>query len=335
MTKTMPAVGYRRPLPVTDPECLIDVELPVPAPDGSDLLVEVAAVSVNPVDVKVRANADPGGEVKVLGYDAAGTVVAVGPQVSRFQPGDEVWYAGSIGRPGTNSRYHLVDEHVVGRRPASLDAAQAAALPLTTITAWEALFDKFRLGPDSTGTLLVVGAAGGVGSVLVQLARQLTRLTIVGTGGRPESRDWALRMGAHEAVDHRGGLADAALAVAPDGVDYLVTAFTAGQVEQFARVLRPGGHIVAIDDPGGVDVSPLKNKSISWHWEFMFTRPLYARTDPYQHELLTRAAQLVDEGRLRTTLTSDLGPIRAESLRRAHAQVETSTTIGKVVLAGW
>ncbi|MET7749170.1 zinc-binding alcohol dehydrogenase family protein [Micromonospora sp. NPDC005367] len=334
MNDLMRAVGYRRSLPITDPESLMDAEIPVPTPGPHDLLVRVEAVSVNPVDVKVRAGNDPGGELKVLGYDAAGVVVAVGERVSRFAVGDEVWYAGSIGRPGTNAQFHTVDEHVVGHKPNTLGFAEAAALPLTTITAWETLFDRFRLAKGATGTLLVVGGAGGVGSMAVQLARALTDLTVIGTAARPESRQWVSELGAHHVVDHHD-LVDSVRAVAPDGVDYLLSAFTAGNVERYAEIVRPGGQITAIDDPEELDVLPLKAKSIAWYWEFMFTRPLFLPTDPNQHELLEEAARLVEAGLLRTTLTRQLGPINAENLRRAHELVETSATIGKVVVAGF
>ncbi|MET7667457.1 zinc-binding alcohol dehydrogenase family protein [Micromonospora luteifusca] len=335
MTDSMQVVGYRRNLPIDNPESLVDAEIGVPAPGPHDLLVRIEAVSVNPVDVKVRAGIDPDGELKVLGYDAAGTVSAVGPSVTRFRVGDEVYYAGSIARPGTNARFHLVDEHIVGHKPASLTHAEAAALPLTTITAWETLFDRFALTKDSTGTLLVVGAAGGVGSMIVQLARALTSLTVIGTASRPETSQWVTDLGAHHVVDHHGGLSDAVLEVAPAGVDYLFTAFSAGQAEEFARVVRPNGQITAIDDPEGLDLLPLKSKSITWHWEFMFTRPLFLPTDPTQHEILEQTARLVDDGTLRTTLTNQLGPINAANLRQAHAMIETSTTMGKIVLAGF
>ncbi|MFK3980630.1 zinc-binding alcohol dehydrogenase family protein [Micromonospora sp. NPDC050397] len=334
MSDVMPAVGYRRNLPITDPESLVDAESPVPAPGPNDLLVRVEAVSVNPVDVKLRAGRDPDGELKVLGFDAAGVVVAVGERVTRFAVGDEVYYAGSIGRPGSNARFHAVDEHVVGHKPASLTFAEAAALPLTTITAWEALFDRFALTKQSAGTLLVLGAAGGVGSMAVQLARELTDLTVIGTASRPESREWVTGLGAHRVVDHRD-LVDAVRAVAPAGVDYLISPFTAGNIERYAEIVRPGGHIVAIDEPEGLDLLPLKAKSISWHWEFMFTRPLFLPADPAQHQLLEESARMVDAGRLRTTMTIELGPINAENLRRAHGLVEGSSAIGKVVVAGF
>ncbi|WP_432984456.1 zinc-binding alcohol dehydrogenase family protein [Dactylosporangium sp. CA-233914] len=323
MKRNMRAVGYRT---AGGPAVLEDLELPVPEPGPHDLLVRVEAVSVNPADVKLRAGADPGGKARVLGFDAAGVVEAVGGEVTLFSPGDEVYYAGSIDRPGSNQRLHLVDERIAGRKPASLGFAEAAALPLTTITAWETLFDRFRLGPDSTGTLLVMGAAGGVGSMLIQLARVLTGLTVVGTASRPDSRRWALDLGAHEVVGHDE---------LPDGVDYIFSPFTAGKIEQYARVLRPGGQITAIDEPPGLDLLPLKSKSISFHWELMFTRPLYSTPDLLaQHDLLERTAELVDAGRVRHTATAHLGKIDAEHLRKAHETVENGHMTGKVVLGG-
>jgi zinc-binding alcohol dehydrogenase family protein len=334
MTENMRAVGYRKSLPITDPDSLVDAELPVPEPGPHDLLVRVEAVSVNPVDTKVRNGNDPAGELKVLGYDAAGVVVGVGAEVTRFRVGDEVYYAGSIGRPGTNSQFHLVDERITGHKPATLDFAEAAALPLTTITAWEALFDRFRLGKDSTGTLLVMGAAGGVGSVLVQLARALTGVTVIGTASRPESQRWVTELGAHHAVDHHGDLVASVREVAPAGVDYIFTPFSAGNVDRFVELLRPGGEITAIDEPAGLDLLPLKAKSLTWHWELMFTRPLFAPEDPAQHELLEAAARLVDEGVLRTTVAQRLEPINAATLRQAHELVEAGAMTGKVVITG-
>ena len=331
MAEHMRAVGYRRNLPVSDPSSLLDLELPVPEPGEHDLVVRVRAVSVNPVDVKVRAGSDPQGEPKVLGYDAAGVVERVGAAVTLFKPGDEVWYAGSIARPGTNSELHLVDERIVGPKPATLDFAQAAALPLTTLTAWEALFDRLRLTAESTGTLLVMGAAGGVGSILVQLARQLTGLEVIGTASRPESRRWVLERGAHRVVDHHDDLAEAL----PDGVDHLFSPHSAGMIDTFAAVVRPYGAVVAIDEPPNLDLRPLKSKSIAWHWELMFTRALYDPTSTAQHDILRRAADLVDKGVLHTTLTRRIDGITAANLREAHAAVEAGATIGKIVVAGF
>lgn len=330
MTETMRAVGYRAPLPVDDPASLLDLELPVPEPGPHDLLVRVHAVSVNPVDTKVRTGTDPGGEAKVLGWDASGVVEAVGSAVSLFAVGDEVSYAGSIDRQGTDAELHLVHEGIVGPKPTTLTHAQAAALPLTTITAWEVLLDHLRLTRESTGTLLVLGAAGGVGSMVVQLARALTDLTVVATASRPESRAWVSDLGAHHVVGREDLVAEVGAVV--DGVDHVVTPYSAGNVDAFAELLRPRGHVVAIDDPVGLDLLALKTKSITWHWELMFTRPLFSPEDRHQHELLARAAAMVDDGTLRTTLGRHAGPLDAEHLRAAHRDVEAGTTVGKLVL---
>jgi NADPH:quinone reductase len=325
------AVGFLKALPIDDPDALLDLEVEVGDPGPYDLLVEVRAVSVNPVDVKVRASRDTGGKPTVLGYDAAGVVVGVGDAVSAYSIGDEVWYSGSIARQGTNAELHLVDERIVGHKPASLDFADAAAMPLTTLTAWETLFDRLRLTSESSGTLVVMAAAGGVGSMVVQLARQLTNLTIIGTASRPDSAGWARGLGAHHIVNHHH-LVDEVKAVAPDGVDYLFTPFTAGNIEAFAEILKPHGEIVAIDEAKNLDIVPLKSKSITWHWELMFTRPLYEPESTYQRELLDEVARLVDAGVIRSTRTQTFGPLNAETLRQAHRQVESSGTIGKVVV---
>ncbi|HEY0717076.1 MAG TPA: zinc-binding alcohol dehydrogenase family protein [Streptosporangiaceae bacterium] len=335
MAEKMRAVGYRKPSPISDPASLEDLEVPVPEPGPRDLLVRVEAVSVNPVDVKVRASADPGGEPKILGYDAAGVVEATGAEVTLFSPGDEVYYAGSVARPGTDAQLHVVDERITGHKPRTLSFAQAAALPLTTITAWEALFDRFRLTPESSGVLVVLGAAGGVGSMITQLTRALTRLVVIGTASRPESRQWALDHGAHHVIGH-GDLVAGVRDIAPDGVDYVFSPHTAGSIGDFAEILRPGGAVTAIDEPEGLDILPLKDKSISFHWEFMFTRPLYQPADMVeQHELLNRVAEMIDQGTIATTLSRELGPISAETLRQAHAMVEEGRMVGKVVVSGW
>jgi NADPH:quinone reductase len=320
---------------VSDPACLIDVELPIPTPGPRDLLVRVEAVSVNPVDVKQRQGRDPQGQDRVLGYDAAGVVTEVGRDVSLFAVGDQVYYAGSISRPGTNSQFHLVDERITGHMPMSLTFAQAAALPLTTITAWETLFDRFRLGAGSTGTLLVLAAAGGVGSMVVQLARALTATTVVGTASRPESQRFALDLGAHHVIDHHALTRDVR-AVAPEGVHYVFSPQSARNIEAFAEVLVPGGEVTAIDEPEGLDLLPLKTKSVTWHWELMFTRSLFETDDMIvQHDLLDQVAGLVDSRVVRTTMTTELGPIEAATLREAHAQVEGGHRVGKVVVAGF
>ena len=329
---TTTAVASTAAGPVDAATSFVEVTLDVPAPQGHDLLVEVRAVSVNPVDVKVRASFGPQDAPKVLGFDAAGVVVATGPEVTAYAVGDEVFYAGSIDRPGSNTGHQLVDERIVGRKPATLDAAEAAALPLTSITAWEVLFVRLGLTPASTGTLLVVGGAGGVGSMVLQLARRLPGVTVVATAARPESVAWAGEMGADHVVDHHH-LVDEVRAVAPGGVDWIVSSFSAGNVEAFAELLVVRGEVVAIDDPVGLDLLPLKPKSLTWHWELMFTVPLFRPTSTEQREILDEVSRLVDAGELRTTLTRRLAPFCADTLREAHTRVESSSLIGKLVIS--
>ncbi|HEY0120014.1 MAG TPA: zinc-binding alcohol dehydrogenase family protein [Cellulomonas sp.] len=335
LTDVMDAVGYDRNLPIDDPRSLLDIRVPRPELRPHDLLVEVRAVSVNPVDVKQRASAQPGAGPRVLGFDAAGVVVEVGPEVTLFRPGDEVFYAGQIDRPGTDSALHAVDERIVGRKPTSLDFADAAALPLTSLTAWEGLFDKLGLTDASTGTLLVVGGAGGVGSMVIQLARAIApRVRVVATASRGESESWVRGLGAHDVVDHHGDLVGQTKAIEPAGIRWIFSTHSHGQLEAFVDLLRPFGQVVAIDDPSELDVVPLKSKALSWHWEFMFARSLHQAPDMVeQHRILGRVADLVDEGRVRTTRTTTLNPIDAEQLREAHRLVETGGTIGKVVVA--
>ncbi|MCF7552857.1 zinc-binding alcohol dehydrogenase family protein [Pseudonocardia sp. WMMC193] len=310
-----------------DAHTFTEIDLDVPDPDPHDLLVEVRAVSVNPVDHKVRAGLTG---PRVLGFDAAGVVRAVGPEVTAYAPGDEVFYAGTIDRPGSNAGLQLVDEHVVGRKPRSLDWAEAAALPLTTITAWETLFDALRLGPESTGRLLVVSAAGGVGGMVTQLAKTLTGVEVIGTASRPESAAFARSMGADHIADHHE-LVASVRSVAPD-VQFVFSPVSGRNVEAYAELLTPRGEIVAIDEPPGMDLVPLKTKSLTWHWELMFTRPLFQPTDATQRELLNRVAELVDEGRLRTTLTQTYTGLTGDNLRKAHEQLESGRTIGKIAL---
>ncbi|GER22934.1 NADPH:quinone reductase [Zafaria cholistanensis] len=299
-----------------------------------DLLVEVRAVSVNPVGIKVRGRGADQAEPQILGYDAAGVVQAVGAEASLFAVGDEVYYAGAINRPGTNTQLHVVDERIVGPKSASLTFAEAAALPLTAITAWEGLFDKLKLTSDSGGTLLMVGASGGVGSVVLQLLRALVpQMRVIATASRPEAEDWVRSLGAHETVNHRGDLRSEIRQVAPEGIDYIFTANSEDQTELYIDVLNPFGQIVAIDDPGSVDVIGLKPKALSWHWEFMFARSLHQAADQIrQHELLAEVAQLVASGEVRSTVTTTLRPIAAEQIREAHRLVESGHMIGKVVI---
>lgn len=300
--------------------------------------MRVHAVSVNPVDTKVRANAAADGQPKVLGFDAAGVVEAVGAQVTLFKPGDRVMYAGDITRPGSNAELQAVDERIVGRMPASLGFAEAAALPLTAITAWELLFDRLGITPRTTGTLLVIGAAGGVGSILVQLARQLTALTIVGTASRPETQAWVRELGAHHVIDHTKPLTEGLRAAGLGQVEFVASLTQTDQhYAQIVEALAPQGRLGLIDDPKArLDVMALKRKALSLHWEMMFARPMFQTPDMQaQHDLLERVAALVDEGRLRTTLGERFGAINAANLRRAHALIESGRAKGKVVLEGF
>ncbi|QJT81601.1 MULTISPECIES: zinc-binding alcohol dehydrogenase family protein [Kosakonia] len=317
---------------------LSDIELPQPQASGHDLLVEVKAVSVNPVDTKVRAgfNADT---PRVLGWDAVGVVKAVGQAVTLFQPGDEVWYAGALTRPGSNSEYQLVDERIVAHKPKTLDNAQAAALPLTAITAWEMLFD--RLGINENGNegdvLLIVGAAGGVGSIMTQLARKLTRLTVIGTASRPASQQWVKELGAHHVIDHSKPLTEELARIGIAQVTHVASLNnTQEHYQQLINALQPQGKLALIDDPESLDALPLKVKSISLHWEFMFTRSMFTTRDIIeQHNLLTRVAQLIDQGVLKTTLGEHFGTINAANLRKAHALLESQRAVGKIVLEGF
>jgi NADPH2:quinone reductase len=326
------AFGYADNLPVDNPDALIERSVSVPDLGERDLLVRVEAVSVNPVDVKLRASA-PADGFRVLGFDASGVVERVGGQVTLFGAGDEVFYAGDMSRPGTNQLLHLVDERIVGRKPVSLSHSDAASLPLTALTAWESAFDRLQIAPESEGVLLVVGASGGVGSILVQLVRaRAPRVRIIATASSAEAIDWVTELGAYQTVDHRANLADQMQRLAPAGVDWLFSSHSEGQIETYAQVVAPYGHIVAIDD-GPRDVEPLKPKCISWHWEFMFTAALHTPESRHQHEILDEVAALTDEGRVRSTTRTVLHPISAETLRQGHRLVESGRTIGKVVIS--
>ncbi|TFV60963.1 zinc-binding alcohol dehydrogenase family protein [Mycobacterium sp. PS03-16] len=329
---TMTAVGSYRALPIDDPDSLRDLEVDVPQLRPRDVLVRVQAVSVNPVDVKRRNSLTSSQTPTILGFDAAGVVEAVGPEVRTLSVGDEVYYAGDITRPGSNAELQAVDERIVARKPETLSFADAAALPLTTITAWESLFDRFGLTAESSGDLLVMGAAGGVGSVMIQLAKALTGVRVIATASRPESAEWARRMGADEVIDHHD-LAPQARAVAPAGVTWLFSPHSRGNVDTYAEIVRPFGHITAIDEPEGLDLVGLKAKSIAWHWELMFTRSMFETDDMIeQQELLTRTAELVDSGRIRSTVTTTISDFSAAGLREAHRAVESGHMVGKAVV---
>jgi zinc-binding alcohol dehydrogenase family protein len=337
----MKAIAYFKNLPADHADALQDITLDAPTPGEHDLLVDVHAISVNPVDVKIRPNRAPkDGKPEVIGWDVAGVVRAVGAKTSLFKPGDRVWYAGALNRPGANSEQHVVDERIVGRMPESLDFAQAAALPLTTITAWELLFDRLRVldnNAPSQRTLLIIGAAGGVGSILTQLARQLTGLTVIGTASRPETQAWVRELGAHHVIDHSKPITDELKRIGVNQVDFIAgLTHTDKHFPQLAEAIAPQGKIALIDDPAAIDVRLLKGKSASLHWEFMFARPLHNTPDMIaQHELLNQAARLIDNGTLRTTLGEHYGTINAANLRRAHAFIESGKAQGKVVLEGF
>jgi NADPH:quinone reductase len=337
----MRAVGYRTPLPITDPASLVDIALPRPAPAGRDILVAVRAVSVNPVDTKVRVRAKPDGDTwKVLGWDAAGIVEAVGPEATLFKPGDAVFYAGALARPGTNAEFHLVDERIAGHKPASLSWTEAAAVPLTAVTAWEALFDRLDIRkpvPGGANAILIIGGAGGVGSIATQLARQLTDLTVITTASRPETQAWSRTLGAHHVVDHSKKLAAEIAALGLGAPSFVFsTTNTGSHLAEIVRLIAPQGRFGLIDDPATLDATVLKTKSVSLHWELMFTRSSFATPDMgEQGTLLNEVARLLDAGTLRTTIAENFGTINAANLKRAHALLESGRARGKIVLEGW
>lgn len=335
----MLAIAYRTAGSIDRDDALVDIELPIPVVGGRDLLVEVRAVSVNPVDTKLRKGSPPdAGAWKVLGWDAAGVVAAVGPDVAMFAPGDEVFYAGSVVRPGTNAEYHLVDERIVGAKPKTLDWAGAAALPLTALTAWEMLFDRLDVRKPVAGAasaILIIGGAGGVGSIATQLARALTDLTVITTASRPETIAWCEDMGAHHVVDHGRPIA-AQVAELGLGAPAFVfsTTQTDAHAKEIAELIAPQGRLGLIDHLA--DANLFMSKSLSIHWEMMFSRSMHATADmAEQGTILNEVSRLIDAGILRTTMTERVTPITAANLKRVHAQIESGTTRGKIVLEGF
>ena len=333
----MKAVAYQKAGPITSLEALVDIELDTPVAQGHDLLVRVQAISVNPVDTKIRNNVNPeNNQWKTLGWDAVGVVEAIGGQVSQFKVGDEVWYAGALNRQGSNSELQLVDERIVGHKPKTLEATEAAALPLTAITAWEMLFDRLqvpKVAPENT-TILVIGGAGGVGSITIQLLKQLTNLTIITTASRTETKEWVKQLGADYVLDHRQPLTGQ---IKQLGLNAPLYVFSTTQTDQhlsdIVELIAPQGHFGLIDDPEQLDIKPFKSKSVSVHWEFMFTRSMFQTEDmEKQSELLNEVSKLVDEGKIKTTVSQVLSPINAENLKRVHQQIESGTTKGKIVL---
>jgi len=335
----MKAVAYQKAGPITSPEVLVDIELDTPVAEGHDLLVRVQAISVNPVDTKIRKNVSAESGWKVLGWDAVGVVEATGDKVTQFKVGDVVWYAGALNRQGSNSELQLVDERIVGHKPKTLEATEAAALPLTAITAWEMLFDRLQVpktAPANT-TILVIGGAGGVGSITIQLLKQLTNLTIITTASRPETKEWVKQLGADYVLDHREPLAPQIKQLGLNAPSYVFsTTQTDQHLSDIVELIAPQGHFGLIDDPKQLDIKPFKSKSVSVHWEFMFTRSMFQTADMQkQSELLNEVSKLVEEGKIKTTVTEVLSPINAENLKQIHQQIESGKTKGKIVLHGF
>ncbi len=337
----MRAIGYQQQGSIDRDQALVDIELPTPKPEGRDILVKVEAVSVNPVDTKVRKGTAPEqGNWKVLGWDASGIVAEIGSEVTLFKPGDEVFYAGSIKRPGTNAEYHLVDEQIVGTKPKTLDWAAAAALPLTTLTAWEMLFDRLdvkKAVPGAAPAILIIGGAGGVGSIAIQIARALTDLTVIATASRAETVAWVKEMGAHYTIDHSLPLAEQVAELGLGAPAFIFsTTQTDRHLDEIAALIAPQGRFGLIDDPAVLDVNGFKRKSVSVHWELMFTRSIFDTADIVeQGKLLNEVSRLVDEGILRTTMTERFSPINAANLKHVHALVESGKSRGKLVVEGF
>lgn len=333
----MKAVGYKHSLPISDKDALLDIELPMPQCASNDIVVNVSAVSVNPVDTKIRQRTQPADGYHILGYDAVGVVTEVGDAVTGFAIDDRVWYAGSMARQGSNAEYQAVDARLVAKAPVSLSDAEAAALPLTALTAWELLFDRLQVDADSTGYLLVIGAAGGVGSVLIQLAKRLTGLTVIATASRPETRSWLKELGADQVIDHHNDMAAQCTELGITQIDYVASLNGTSQHLAFiAQIIAPQGKFALIDDAPVLDIMPFKRKSVSVHWEFMFTRSLFQTPDQaVQGEYLALIAELLDRQLIKTTMTESFGVINAENLIKAHTLLESGKARGKIVLQGF
>ncbi|CAM4398286.1 zinc-binding alcohol dehydrogenase family protein [Zobellia nedashkovskayae] len=335
----MKAIGYKENLPIQDVKSLQDVELDMPKATGRDILVEIKAISVNPADYKVRAGMPvEGDDWKVIGWDAAGIVKEIGNDVTLFNVGDEVWYAGDFTRQGSYAEYQIVDERIVGRKPTSISFAEAAALPLTTLTAYEMLFDRLEVvRNDANKSILVIGAAGGVGSILVQLAKKLTKLNIIGTASREETTDWLKELGADSVINHRNKLSQEFEKYSLPAPDYVVSLNATEQhADEIVKLIKPQGKFGFIDDPKSFNVMPFKHKAVSTHIEFMFARSMFQTEDMIeQNNILNEVSKLIDNGTIKTTLGENFGTINAENLRKAHAFLETGKAKGKIVLEGF
>lgn len=335
----MKAIGYKENLPIDNVNSLQDIEVETPKATGRDVLVEIKAISVNPVDYKVRANKPaPDGEWSVIGWDATGIVKEIGEDVTLFNVGDEVWYAGDLTRQGSNAEFQLVDERIVGKKPSSLSYAEAAALPLTTLTAYEMLFDRLQVSKEGANkSILVIGAAGGVGSILVQLAKKLTKLNIIGTASREETTNWLKELGADTVINHRNKLSEEFEKYNLPAPEYVVSLnATEHHVDEIVKLIKPQGKFGFIDDPKTLNVMPFKGKAVSTHIELMFTRSMFQTDDMIeQHNILNKVSKLIDNGIIKTTLGENFGTINAENLRKAHAFLETGKAKGKIVLEGF
>lgn len=335
----MKAIGYKKCLPIEDKNALQDIVLEMPKVSGRDLLVEIKAIAVNPVDYKIRQRRAPeSGEWAVIGWDAAGVVKEIGSDVTLFKVGDEVWYAGDLNRPGSNAEYQLVDERIVGHKPRSLSMAAAAALPLTTLTAWELLFDRMNIAKnDPKKSILVIGAAGGVGSILVQLVKQLTQLKLICTASRAITTAWLKELNVDVIVNHRNKLSEELRSNHLAAPDYVISLNATEQhFDEIVQLIKPQGKFGFIDGPSSLNIMPFKNKSIATYFEFMYTRSMFQTEDMIeQHNILNETAQLIDEGILRTTLGEHYGKINAANLRKAHAMLESGKAKGKIVLEGF
>lgn len=338
----MKAVGIYKALPIEHPDALVDLEVPLPVPGALDLLVRVEAISVNPADCRVRGRKVDDKQFAILGWDVAGTVVAMGSEVSaEFKPGDAVYYAGDLTRPGANSEFHVADFRIVGHRPRKISASEAAAIPLTALTAWETLFTRIgfsRTEPNRLKTLLIVGGAGGTGSMAIQLAQLILDLRVIATASRPESQAWCRDLGAHDVIDHFGDMREQLLNLGLPHVDAILLLNDPDRhFPALAEILAPQGTLCSIvpfkETP---DINSLMRKSATFVWEFMFTRSMFGTADiGAQRDILNTVARLIDAGQIKSAAAQDLGAVTAENLRIAHSRLESERTIGKLTLTGF
>lgn len=334
----MKAIGFKTSLPIEDKESFIEFEAVKPIPGAHDLLVKIDAISVNPVDFKIRQNSAKDTVLetpKIIGWDAAGIVQAVGEKVTLFEVGDPVYYAGDITKQGSNAEYQIIDERIVGRKPTLLSIEEAAVIPLTVLTAWEILFDRIRINEKDKGkSILIIGGAGGVGSIAIQLAKKIAGLTVIATALRPETIDWCKKQGADFVVDHKNLIASVKEA-GFETVDFILDFVdTNAYWDIMTELIKPQGHIASITGSSNpVALNTLKSKSVSFSWELMYTRSMFQADDMIeQHHILNKVADLLDEGVLKNTLNQTLNGLTAENLKKAHQLLESGKTIGKIAI---